>query len=67
MTSPPEEIEVTCPGCGHVYRDWRRASFNLSLPDEFDDEYMDQATSAICPRCGLKVYFETLVTGKEVD
>ena len=39
MTSPPREITVTCPDCGHIYEDWYRPSINLSL-DDFDDDYL---------------------------
>jgi DNA-directed RNA polymerase subunit RPC12/RpoP len=62
MTMLVEDIEVTCPECGHVFMDWIRSSFNRSLPVYFSDEYMDRATSATCPKCGFKVYFETLIT-----
>jgi hypothetical protein len=33
---------------------------NLDL-DDFDDEYLDKASSAVCPKCGRKVYFHSLV------
>ena len=39
MISPPEEITVRCPKCGHLYKDWTRASVNLDL-DDFDEEYL---------------------------
>lgn len=60
MTSPVEEIQVICPGCGHVYRDWHRASFNFSLGEEFSEEYLAEATSATCPKCRFKVRLTTL-------
>jgi DNA-directed RNA polymerase subunit RPC12/RpoP len=60
MTSPIERVKVTCPQCGHLYEDWYRASLNLDL-DDFDDEYIDSATSAVCPKCSFKVYFGTLI------
>ena len=50
MTSPPEEITVECPKCGHIYQDWFRGSVNLDL-DDFDEEYLDQCSSATCPEC----------------
>lgn len=59
MTSPPEEIEVLCPQCKRRYRDWYRPSVNLDL-DDFDSEYLDRCSSAVCPHCGFKVYFDTL-------
>lgn len=60
MTSPPEEIVIRCPECGHVYKDWHRASINLQL-DPFDDDYIDKATSSTCPRCNCKVNHEALI------
>ena len=33
MSTPPEEITITCPDCGHVYKYWYRASINLALDD----------------------------------
>ena len=53
MTSPPREIEVTCPDCGHVYLDWYRPSINLSL-DSFDDAYLEEASTTTYPECGVK-------------
>ena len=61
MTSPPEQITVECPECGHVYEDWQRASINLDLdPALADPEYLDEASSATCPECGHKVDLGTL-------
>lgn len=40
MTSPVERITVRCPACGEVYEDWFRASINLGLGEDFDDEYL---------------------------
>ena len=48
MTSPIEDITVECPKCGHLYQDWFRGSVNLDL-DDFDEEYLDQCSSATCP------------------
>ncbi len=64
MTSPPENITVTCPKCGKVYEDWYRASVNLAL-DDFDDDYLEQCSSATCPACGFKVRFENLVVDRD--
>ena len=64
MTSPPRQVDVHCPECATVYRDWIRPSINLTLED-FDDEYMDKATSAICPNCGRKVQLDCLVVGRD--
>ena len=64
MTSPIENITVRCPGCGREYQDWYRASVNLTL-DDFDDEYLDECSSAVCPFCRFKVYFDTLVVDEQ--
>jgi len=64
MTSPPREITVICPECRTEYRDWIRPSINLSL-DEFDDDYLDQATSATCPKCKHKVSLEVLIVRED--
>lgn len=63
MTSPIEEIEIKCPNCGMMYSSWYRPSINLNL-DDFDEEYIDECSSAVCP-CKFKVYFETIVVDKE--
>ena len=47
MTMPVEEITVTCPDCGHVYKDWYRGSINLAL-DDFDADYLEQASTTTC-------------------
>ncbi len=60
MTSPPQTIQVVCPDCGNVYEDWYRPSINLSL-DNFDDEYVEQATTSTCPKCQHKVAFGALI------
>jgi hypothetical protein len=64
MTSPPQEITVKCPKCGKVYEDWYRASVNLML-DDFDDDYLDECSSATCPDCGYKIEFDILIVDKE--
>jgi hypothetical protein len=61
VTSPPEQITVRCPGCGLVYEDWRRASINLSLGEDFPDDYLDECMSATCPECGQRVDLGGLV------
>jgi endogenous inhibitor of DNA gyrase (YacG/DUF329 family) len=60
MTSPPEQIEVQCPRCKTLYVDWWRPSINLTLED-FDDAYLEEATTVTCPSCGFRVSLETLV------
>ncbi|MXZ71121.1 MAG: hypothetical protein F4Z04_06405 [Acidobacteria bacterium] len=59
MTSPVTEISVSCPDCGHDYVDWCRPSINLTL-DDFDDDYLEQATTTTCPKCGAKHDLEVL-------
>lgn len=59
MTSPIKTIDVLCPQCGHLYQDWFRGSVNLDL-DDFDDEYLEECSTAICPECKFKVYFDSL-------
>ncbi len=60
MTSPCEQIEVECPNCGTVYSDWIRRSLNLML-DDFDEDYIKEATTATCPSCSYTVDFGGLV------
>jgi hypothetical protein len=59
MTSPIEEIKVICPKCGHLYKNWYRASANPFL-DDFDDDYLDECASALCSKCKHKIYFSEL-------
>ena len=66
MTSPVEEITVTCPDCGRVYRDWYRASINLAL-DDFDADYLEQASTTTCPACGAKRDLATLIVRRDDD
>ncbi|MCY4115951.1 MAG: hypothetical protein OXF55_03550 [Caldilineaceae bacterium] len=62
MTSPPEVVEIRCPNCGHEYVDWYRPSINLSL-DDFDDDYLEEASTTTCPKCGSKYDLGTLSAG----
>lgn len=66
MTSPVEEVTVRCPGCGHVYRDWFRASVNLAL-DDFDDDYLRQCSTATCPRCATVTGFDSVVVADDAE
>ncbi len=59
MTSPPEPISVWCPKCNLIYEDWWRPSINSAL-DSFDDEYIEEASSATCPRCKTNVALPAL-------
>ena len=60
MTSPIEDITVGCPKCGRSYEDWYRASVNLDL-DPFDDQYLENCSTATCPHCQHKVDLNVLV------
>jgi hypothetical protein len=60
VTSPPETIAIECPPCGREYEDWWRPSLNLDL-ENFDDEYLGQASSATCTGCGHRVELGSLV------
>jgi hypothetical protein len=53
MTSPPEEIIVECPNCKYWYEDWYRPSINR-LIDHFSDEFIEKASTAICPHCNCQ-------------
>lgn len=64
MTSPIEKITITCPGCGLFFEGWHRASINLAL-DNFNDQYLDEATTSTCPHCGHKVSHAVLVVRKD--
>lgn len=67
MTSPPEEITVRCPGCGHLYEDWHRPSINLGIDPELGDpDYLHRATNARCPGCGHEVTLGGLVARSDV-
>jgi hypothetical protein len=65
MTSPPQQIEVICPNCAKRYKDWYRPSINMSLGEEFDEQYLDEATSSTCPHCRHKVSHGVLIVRKD--
>ncbi len=64
MTMPPENITVVCPKCGKTYEDWYRASMNLQI-DDFDEDYIEEASTATCPHCGYKVHLDVLVVADD--
>ena len=71
MTSPPEPIEVECPGCGRVYEDWYRPSVNLNVERSYASEtevqqLLKESTTATCPGCGKVVEIEALVVDGNV-
>lgn len=61
MTSPPEQVSVECPACRHRYETWHRASINLSLDPEMDEEYIREVSTGTCPECGHVVELGVLV------
>lgn len=61
MTSPPIEHDVECPNCAHQFRAWLRASINLSLGEEWTDEDIERATTAVCPQCGQRSGIDVLI------
>ncbi|MBC8327647.1 MAG: hypothetical protein H8E31_02765 [Planctomycetes bacterium] len=63
MTSPVREIEIRCPDCNSYYQDWFRPSVNLNL-DDFDDDYLEEASTSTCPRCGFRVDHAMLVVNR---
>lgn len=65
MSSPIEQVTVQCPECQAQYQDWYRASMNLDL-DDFDDDYVDAASRAVCPNCGHIVYFDSMIVRDHV-
>ena len=65
MTTAPERIDVQCPKCGKFYRDWYRASINLMLHPDFDEEYLRRASTATCPNCKHTVNLGVLVVRKD--
>ena len=60
MTSPSENIKIKCPQCKTVYKDWYRPSINLDL-ENFDPEYIKEATTATCPRCKTTIELDCLI------
>lgn len=64
MTSPPENITVQCPNCGKVYEDWWHPSINFML-DNFDDDYLHEASTSTCPSCQFTVRHDMLIVRKD--
>ena len=64
MSTPCELLLVWCP-CGAVYSDSWRASMNLSLGDDFDDD--EEMSSTTCPDCGLNTPLGTLLSRIDND
>ncbi len=64
MTSPPEQIVILCPSCGQEFETWWRPSINLQL-DDFDKEYLHEASVKACPHCETEVRLATLVVDRD--
>ena len=64
MTMPLERIRIKCPQCGNIYKDCYRPSINFTLAD-YDDDFIEEATTSTCPHCNLKVHHNTLVVSKK--
>jgi hypothetical protein len=65
MTSPCTHITICCPTCCYEFQTWWRASINLTLGEEFSDEYLTELSSKMCPRCGQKISLDVLTVGKD--
>jgi restriction system protein len=55
-----EQIHVVCPRCNTRYEDWWRASINLQI-EQFDDKYLEKASTSTCPMCDFKIRHEALI------
>jgi predicted RNA-binding Zn-ribbon protein involved in translation (DUF1610 family) len=65
MSSPCEQVRLSCPPCGEAYETWIRRSMNLTLDPSFDDAYLEEMSTGTCPRCGHKVRIaDCIVTEK---
>lgn len=64
MSSPVEDITVTCPACRNEFKTWYRASLNMQL-DHFDEAYIRSVTIKTCPQCKAKVYLDSLIVGED--
>ena len=64
MTSPPEKIKIKCPKCGTIYDDWYRPSINLTL-DNFDEDYIEDASTSVCPNCKYVVLHNVLTVRED--
>lgn len=64
MTMRPEQITVVCPNCGRRYTSWYRPSINLQL-DHFTPEYVEEMSTATCPKCGHRVGLSVLVVRED--
>jgi hypothetical protein len=65
VTSPPQVVEVECPRCQTVYETFWRPSINLTLGEEWTAEELEEATTGLCPTCGLRVELGSLVVGAD--
>ena len=61
MTTPPKEIEVECPACGHSFVTWHRPSVNLSLGEKWTKKELDEVEFVNCPRCSGRFEKDVLI------
>ena len=49
--------------CGELFVDWYRASINAALDPEMaaDVDYLERASTAVCPACGTRYEFGILI------
>jgi hypothetical protein len=66
LTSPPKQIQIECPECRHEYEDWYRPSINATLDPELvaDEDYLREASTATCPRCGHVLDLDGILLAK---
>ena len=67
MTSPPTEIEVECPACGHSFVTWHRPSVNLSLGEKWTKKDLDKLRFVNCPRCDCRLEKELMVVRMDLE
>jgi hypothetical protein len=61
MVTPPEQVKIECPNCGHTYETWYRAAINVKLED-LSEEEVEDASFGICPECRHKVDIDSLIS-----
>jgi len=67
MTTPPKEIEVECPACGHGFVTWHRPSVNLSLGEKWTKKDLDKLRFVDCGRCNFRFEKELIVVRMDLE
>ncbi len=67
MTTPPKEIEVECPACGHSFVTWHRPSVNLSLGEKWTKKDLDKLRFVDCGRCNFRFEKELMVVQMDIE